>query len=73
MAHYGIFACLIEGFLIIGFAVVILLFTTKFLHLIFQTDGRQRIYLKCLEGLYAAKLILAYLMDSHYACHYLQL
>jgi len=39
LSQYGIFAYLIEAFLIIGFSVAILLFLTLFLHLIFRVMG----------------------------------
>jgi hypothetical protein len=39
LIRYGVSAYLIEAFLIIGFAVIILLFLTGFLHLIFRLMG----------------------------------
>jgi hypothetical protein len=39
LAQYGTFAYLIEAFLIIGFAFIILLLLTGFLHLIFKLMG----------------------------------
>ncbi len=39
LSQYGIFAYLIEALLIIGFSVIILLFLTLFLHLIFKVMG----------------------------------
>jgi len=39
LTRYGTFAYPIEGFLIVGFAVIILLFTAGFLHLIFRLMG----------------------------------
>jgi len=39
LTQYGTFAYPIEGLLIIGFAVIILLFATGFLHLIFRLMG----------------------------------
>jgi hypothetical protein len=51
LTQYGNLAYLIEGFLIIGFAVFILLFATGFLHLIFRLMGGKGSFLNAWKAL----------------------